>query len=415
MEQIYTNTLNYLNDTNTIVFILTFLFFFRIIFSNESRKIIFENFIRFIFDCLTFLTKSLIICGFLIIGFSYLTSPTFAIEYNDTQSNSKTHNKLTVSIYNGEPIKLLSNNILDNVDFDNVNLVQHNLNDIKFDKFKSNITNQPNQPNQLKLDPNKKNLVIFRFDEVFTSRSSAEKFENINNFVNLVINSFEPIKENTEIAIILTSGGGNSLFFERAYANLQRLSKRGYKIYALIDTVCASGCYMMACACDTIIANNHSSIGSIGVYTKRYNGEKLGEKLGVNEIIFKTSKKKGDIPFFGPADKDSLDHINERINKTMDKFTKIVKKSRPKADLKHFDADVWYSDDALKYNMIDKIQMVDDFIKEKETTHNIIMIEEQPNKPKNTNSFFGSMMDLYEKISNVFELIESTNAILQLI
>lgn len=252
----------------------------------------------------------------------------------------------------------------------------------------------------IKVNHNKKNLIIFKFDEVFTSHPSMTKFENINNFVNLIINSLEPAKNYTEIALILTSGGGNSLYFERAYANLKRLSNHGYKTYALIDSVCASGCYMIACSCDYIIANNHSTIGSIGVYTKRYNGEKLGEKLGVSEIIFKTSDKKGDLPFFGNVDKESLESIQSKINKTMTEFSNIVRKARPKVDIKHLNADVWYSDEALKYNIIDKIQMVDDFIKEKEMTHNIIFAKENE-KQNNQNSNF--LSSLFGSLANVLD------------
>lgn len=237
-------------------------------------------------------------------------------------------------------------------------------------------TSMPSKPSII-IDPTKPILVVFKFDEIFTSTSSVEKFENINKFVNLVINTFKPFKKNTEVALILTSGGGNALFFERAYENLKRLSTHGYKTYALIDTVCVSGCYMMACACDRIVASNSSTIGSIGVFTKRYNGAKLSEMIGVEEMIFKTSNKKGDVPFLGKADPASLVHVQNKIDKTMDKFTSIVRKGRPHANPKLFDADVHYAEEALKHKLVDEIKMTEDFLLEHSSTHNIIFVSEQ--------------------------------------
>lgn len=257
----------------------------------------------------------------------------------------------------------------------------------KLPKSKLNI-NAIDPKKSPQLDPKKKNLVLFRFDEIFTSQPSATKFENVNNFVNFVINTFEPVKEITEVAIILTSGGGNALFFERAYSNLKRLNNHGYHTYALIDTVCASGCYMMACACDQIIAGNFSTIGSIGVFTKRYNAEKLSDLIGVKEIDFKTSNKKGDIPFWGHADFESINHIQNKLDNTMKKFTSIVQNGRPNIDPKCFDADTWYSEDAINIGLIDKIQMTDDFLKEKELTHNLIYVHEQPAHGSQTESKF---------------------------
>lgn len=268
--------------------------------------------------------------------------------------------------------------------------------------FSTNKTDKTTKSNSKQtVDPAKKNLVVFKFDEIFTSQASTTKFENLNHFVNLVINSFESMKYNTEVAIILTSGGGNALFFERAHSNLRRLAAHGYKTYAVIDTVCVSGCYMMACACDEIIAGNSSSIGSIGVFTKRYNGEKLSQLIGVEELIFKTSNKKGDIPFLGKADKESIDHIQERINRIMTKFTSIVKRGRPKADPKHFDADVWYAEEALEYHLIDKIQMVDDFLKDKGKTYNVFVVSESTTTSKSEDGKLAKSAErLLEKLSD---------------
>ena len=378
--------MNYLINISIVAM---FYFLYEII--SKKRGVVVDNIIILFFDCLKFLIKCVTIYGLFII---FIPQTNFLFNKKNINQTEKfiisTHNKNKSSYY--------TNSYFDVNSQFNINYVQ------PMNHVKSNNEMESNKT--LNLNATKKNLVVFKFDEIFTSQYNVGKFENLNNFVNLVINSFEPVKTKTEVAIIMASGGGNSLFFERAYANLKRLSKHGYKTYALIDGICASGCYMMACSCNQIIANNHSTIGSIGVYTKRYNGEKLGKMLGISEIIFKTSKKKGDLPFFGPVDDDSIDYINSKINKTMEEFTKIVKKNRPNVDPKNFDADVWYTDDALKLNMIDEIKMIDDFIKEKQPTHNIFFVKENTNQHVKQNNMMNSIGHIFNMITQILNQIE---------
>lgn len=229
---------------------------------------------------------------------------------------------------------------------------------------------------QILIDPEKKTLVVFKFDEIFSSESSVNKFENVNKFVNIVINTFGHMNNSTEVAIIASSPGGSVLMFERAYANLLRLSTHGFKTYAVIDGVCASGCYMLVSALDEIIAGNSSTIGSVGVYTKRYIAKEFAQKVGFEEVMFKTSNKKGDLLTYGNNTQESFDHVQTKLDRTMAKFVSIVKAGRPNVKNEALDADVFYSDLALEMGLIDKIQMPDDFLEEKELTHNIVMVEE---------------------------------------
>lgn len=342
----------------------------------EQKGRIFEGICLLIYDSLSFFLKSLTIMFIVIntISFSAL------LLKNSFASNIQ-NSSLVISNYNS-----LNNNKL--------NLEPHMF--IQNGQFVGHSNDNNINSHQIILDKNKKTLIIFKFDEVYTSYPSTAKFENINKFVNFVINTFSQDSDNIETALILTSGGGNAYFFERSYSNLRRLSNHGFKSYALIDTICASGCYMMACACDKIIASNSSTIGSIGVFTKRYNGQKFSEMIGVEEIIFKTSNKKGDIPFLGKASNESLDHIQNKINKTMKKFVSIVKKGRPLADEKLFDADVMYAEEALKNNLVDSVEMTEDFLRRKSFTHNILIVEEsQQNSFLNKDNIMGLLLSIF--------------------
>lgn len=370
------------------------------IYDNSDK--IFNGLFGMLYEVITFSIK-----GFVMV--SIISSVmTFGTNYYKTLSSHK--NSLVVFKANE-----MSNN------YKNFDMAQH----IKTSFLSPNVVKNSNvnqggfssnnfvSQHNIILDQNKPVLIVFRFDEIYTSQPSVTKFENVNTFVNYVINTFDDYNKNVnnvEVAIILSSGGGNALFFERAYSNLMRLSNHGFHTYALVDTICASGCYMMACACKKIIASNSSTIGSIGVFTKRYNGANFSQMVGIEEMIFKTSNKKGDVPFLGTPDKESLDHIQMKINKTMKKFTSIVKKGRPDADPALFDADIMYAEDALKNKLVDSIEMTDDWLKSKESTHNILkVVESQQSPPGSSENLIQSVANL---LNNINEKIENKNSML---
>lgn len=262
--------------------------------------------------------------------------------------------------------------------------------------------NNMHMHSQATIDHSKKTLVLFKFDEIYTSSSSVEKFENINKAVNFVVDTFEHMSDDVEFGLILSSGGGSSLYFERAYSNLMRLKNYGFKSTAVIDSICTSGCYMIACASDEIIAGNNSIVGSIGVFTKAYNGANFSKMIGVEEMVFKTSNKKAGLVFLGENKQEELEHVQNGIDKTMNKFTEIVKKGRPNVSSELFDADTFYAEVALKHGLIDKIQMLEDFMKEKSLTHNILVIEEQK---KNGFMSSGKVVKYLEKIFSKVSLL----------
>jgi|SaaInlStandDraft_6_1057023.scaffolds.fasta_scaffold12598_3 ClpP class serine protease len=243
------------------------------------------------------------------------------------------------------------------------------------------------------INPNKKILVIYTFDDVYKNDGGVAKFSNVNKFVNFVINTFDEFKNNTEVAIKLTSGGGNAILFTKAYSDIYRLTENGYKTYALIDTVCASGCYMMACGCSEIIANNHSTIGSIGAISTVYNAGKLSDIIGIKELTFKTSNKKGQIPLLRETNEEEINHQHKKINDIMKKFIEIIKKTRPQINDKYFDADVMFAEDAIDAQLIDKVKMIDEFIREKEITHNIVTVNNDYQSQNKMNDVAASIIN----------------------
>merc|ERR1712086_1007540 len=69
-----------------------------------------------------------------------------------------------------------------------------------------------------------------------------------------------------EVVIKLTSPGGAVADYGLASSQMLRLKRAGIATTVCVDTMAASGGYMMACVADKLIAAPFSFLGSIGVW-----------------------------------------------------------------------------------------------------------------------------------------------------
>ena len=208
-------------------------------------------------------------------------------------------------------------------------------------------------------------------------------YENLGLFVNMVIKNYDPTK--IIICLQITSPGGVAYKFESAYANLLRLKQKGFKTIALVDSICASGGYMLACACTKIVVSKHSTIGSIGVISTIPNGSKLLNKVGIDVKTFTTGRYKDPFPTMEPYTHDNVEMMNEMLNEMFVKFKNIVSNARNIPDDKKdvvFAAKVFTGEDAQKHGLVDDIYDIDDYMLElsaKYNTYMIVPIEEKKN------------------------------------
>ena len=235
------------------------------------------------------------------------------------------------------------------------------------DDKKKTITNEPQN---IKQKTNK--YIYYKFDNYsnkkelkdFFNYNDCDEFVGLEKFIQMLYN-----QSNTDYTLILhiSSPGGSAFDFEKLYDKLMDLRKKNITIIGIIDDVCASGGYMLACACNKIYATNNAHIGSIGVYTTHINAKKLGDKIGIEEIKFKTSNAKGGLSVFGEITDDEKNNVSDIIDYTFTNFKNIVTKARTDIDIEQVsNAKVWYGKDA--HNM----KLVDDIISYNEYVHTLI-------------------------------------------
>jgi len=166
-----------------------------------------------------------------------------------------------------------------------------------------------------------------------------------------------------EVIIRLESGGGMVHSYGLAAAQLVRLKDAGLKPTVCVDKIAASGGYMMACVADKIIAAPFAVIGSIGVVSQLPNFNKLLKKNDVDYEMFTAGDYKRTVTVFGENDDEDRAKYQQELEQTHDLFKHFVSTYRSELDLnKVANGEHWYGEDAVKLNLVDKLQTSDSYI-----------------------------------------------------
>lgn len=228
--------------------------------------------------------------------------------------------------------------------------------------------------NNLKENIKKNNIktLHYHYDDLSGSDSSDSKFKNLENFVLMISENFKP----SEISVVLqiTSCGGLAYKFERAYSLLVRLKEKGFGITGLIDTMCLSGGYMLACACDKIYSSRFAKVGSVGVIASVLNYSSLLDKIGISSRTFKTGKYKNSYPVYDHPRQEDNEKMDELMSESFDIFKEIVKTSRKMTDEQMetvFTAKIMHGNSAVESGLVDKIVDVPDFMA---STKNMLLV-----------------------------------------
>ena len=100
-------------------------------------------------------------------------------------------------------------------------------------------------------------------------------------------------ENNIGMLLYIDSPGGEMKAGDDLYLKLMDYKATGRPIYCYFDSLACSGGYYVAMASDEICANRNCMCVNIGVYISTYNMTGLFEKLGGEQVNFKSSENKG--------------------------------------------------------------------------------------------------------------------------
>lgn len=130
------------------------------------------------------------------------------------------------------------------------------------------------------------------------------------------------------IVLRLNTPGGGVAASQEIYETVKKARRAGKKVYASMGSVAASGGYYIAAACDTIMANQGTITGSIGVIINFADFSGLYEKLGIDFY----SRKSGKFKDTGSSSREMTDEekalIDEMVMDTYEQFIQAVSEGR---------------------------------------------------------------------------------------
>ncbi len=133
------------------------------------------------------------------------------------------------------------------------------------------------------------------------------------------------------VIVDITSPGGTVTGSEQIYDALRRVAKKK-PVVAVVDSMAASGGYIVALGADRIFADDNALVGSIGVLVQIPNFSKLLDTVGVKVELIKSSPLKDAPNFFEPTSDAARAAMNSIILDSYDWFKRKVKERRNMTD-----------------------------------------------------------------------------------
>jgi protease-4 len=202
-----------------------------------------------------------------------------------------------------------------------------------------------------------------------------------------ILDDLRDNKQVKAVIVKLDSPGGTTVAGEVAYLKLKEIAAKK-PVVGVMNTLCASACYMAALGTNHIIARNGTLTGSIGVLLQSLEISRLTDKLGITPITI-TSGPMKDVPSMTePFTPEQRRVVSELVTDAYDHFIGLIVISRKmnEAQVRTLaDGRVYTGSQAAKLKLIDQIGGIDEARHWLEATHKIskdLKIKEIKAKPE---------------------------------
>jgi len=194
----------------------------------------------------------------------------------------------------------------------------------------------------------------------FIGSIMASEVEQLRDQISFLLQIAQPADE---IVVRLTSPGGAVPQYGLASSQLERLKQAGLRCVVCVDTVAASGGYMMAAVADKIIAAPFAIIGSIGVVAGISNFHRVLQKNEVDYHLFTAGKYKRTVTPFTEVTDEGKQKLQDDITANHEAFKRLIKEGRPDVDIEEIaTGEYWLASQAKEKGLVDEIMTSDDYL-----------------------------------------------------
>ena len=171
-------------------------------------------------------------------------------------------------------------------------------------------------------------------------------------------------KAGDTVLLRLESGGGLVNRYGFAAAQLLRLRDAQLPLTVMVDTVAASGGYLMAAVADRIVASPFALIGSIGVIAQIPNFHRWLQARDIDWEQFTAGKFKRTVTLFGENTEAGRAKLREELEEIHALFRAFVQGRRAQLDMeKVATGEAWLGSKALELGLVDELATSDEIIR----------------------------------------------------
>lgn len=171
-------------------------------------------------------------------------------------------------------------------------------------------------------------------------------------------------KAGDAVYLRLESGGGMVNRYGLAAAQLLRLRDAQLPLTVMVDTVAASGGYLMAAVADKIVASPFALIGSIGVIAQVPNFHRWLQARNIDWEQFTAGKYKRTVTLFGENTEAGRTKLREELEEIHTQFREFVQGRRAQLDMgKVATGEAWLGSKALELGLVDELATSDEIIR----------------------------------------------------
>jgi len=171
-------------------------------------------------------------------------------------------------------------------------------------------------------------------------------------------------KPGDAVMLRLESAGGMVNRYGLAAAQLLRLRDAKLPLTVMVDTVAASGGYLMAAAADRIVASPFALVGSIGVIAQIPNFHRWLQARDIDWEQFTAGKYKRTVTLFGENTEAGRAKLREELEEIHARFRAFVQDRRAQLDMEKVGTgEAWLGSQALELGLVDELATSDEIIR----------------------------------------------------
>ena len=197
----------------------------------------------------------------------------------------------------------------------------------------------------------------------FTGNIMASAVEQLREEISFLLQIALP---SDEIVVRLTSPGGAVAQYGYASSQLLRLRQAGLNCTVCVDTVAASGGYMMAAAAQKIIAAPFAFLGSIGVVASVPNFHRVLQRNEIDYYLFTAGEYKRTVTPFAEVTEEAREKFQADLSAIHQAFKDHVSQYREGLDIEQVaTGEYWLASKALELKLVDELLTSDDYLHSK--------------------------------------------------